>query len=336
MEKKNLFAAIVLVSLLLIGMPPVQAQVVPPAGIVSWWPGDGNADDISGSIHGTLMNGATFAAGKVGQAFSLDGLDDYIAIPYDSSYNLSSFTLQAWVKFTQSGSAGCIIGRPSGGNPTYGYSFFRLDNTFGKLGGGVQGEGQSYSVSVSTGPTTFADDNWHLCSFVRDVLANEISIYIDDYFYKSYPDSSPGDMEHNENGIFIGSIDGGINFLGNIETRDFLDQPADVIVCDGFVGNVILKLTEGLTQSLFKAIKREIAQQNPHLLVQFQPVIDQLYARHDYNEFGAAPLMGVNGTCMICHGSSDARAIKSAIVCARQHVKLNINEKIAQEVQKKT
>ena len=126
-----------------------------------------------------------------------------------------------------------------------------------------------------------------------------------------------------------------LNFLGNIETRDFLDQPADVIVCDGFVGNVILKLTEGLTESLFKAIKREIAQQNPQLLTQFQPVIDQLYARHDYNEYGAAPLMGVNGTCMICHGSSDAKAIKSAIVCARQQVKLNINEKIALEVQKK-
>ena len=83
-----------------------------------------------------------------------------------------------------------------------------------------------------------------------------------------------------------------INFLGNIETRDFLDQPADVIVCDGFVGNVILKLTEGLTESLFKAIKKEIAQQNPQLLERFQPVIDELYARHDYNEYGAAPLMG--------------------------------------------
>jgi len=124
-----------------------------------------------------------------------------------------------------------------------------------------------------------------------------------------------------------------INFLGNIETRDFLDRPAEVIICDGFVGNVILKLTEGLADGLFKVIKREIVQQNPALLEHFLPVIDRLYARHDYNEYGAAPLLGVNGTCMICHGSSDARAIKNAIMRARQQVNMNINQKIALEIQ---
>ena len=124
-----------------------------------------------------------------------------------------------------------------------------------------------------------------------------------------------------------------INFVGNVETRDFLNRPADVIVCDGFVGNVILKLTEGLAEGLFKSIMREIAQIKPDMVDQFRPIIDRLYAQHDYNEYGGAPLLGVDGTCIICHGSSDARAIKNAIVCARRRASLNINGKIAREVQ---
>ena len=125
-----------------------------------------------------------------------------------------------------------------------------------------------------------------------------------------------------------------IQFIGNVETREFVNRPCDVVVCDGFVGNVILKLTEGLADGLFKTIKRELAQVDPKFAQQIQPVIDRLYAKHDYNEYGAAPLLGVDGTCMICHGSSDARAIKNAIRRARDQVKLNINDKISAELQK--
>lgn len=124
-----------------------------------------------------------------------------------------------------------------------------------------------------------------------------------------------------------------INFIGNVETRNFLNRPADVIICDGFVGNVVLKLTEGLAEGLFKCIKQELASYDPELVARFEPIIDRLYARHDYNEYGAAPLLGVDGTCMICHGSSDARAIKNAIVRSRLQVKLDINAKIAQALQ---
>jgi len=127
--------------------------------------------------------------------------------------------------------------------------------------------------------------------------------------------------------------DNRLNFIGNVETREFLNRPADVIICDGFVGNVILKLTEGLAEGLFKAIGRELAEQRPEMVEHFQPVMESLYAKHDYNEYGGAPLLGVDGTCIICHGSSDARAIKNAIVRARHQAKLNINDKIAQEIQ---
>ena len=196
-----------------VDMGAYESPFGPPSGLVSWWPGDGHANDIVGDNHGTLMNDATYAPGKVNQAFSFDGVDDYVQIPYDDSFNLSSFTLQAWVKFTQRNAFTCIISRPSGGNPIDGYSFFKLSNAWGRIGGGVQGEGQYYSSSVSTGLTTFADNNWHMCSFVRNVQANEISIYVDSVPYMSYPDSSPGDMEHNRKGITIGSYEGSRDFF---------------------------------------------------------------------------------------------------------------------------
>ena len=70
--------------------------VAPPAGLVSWWPGDGNANDIWGGNPGTLMGGTTFGAGVVGQAFGLDGVDDYVNIPDDSSLSPSTITVDAW------------------------------------------------------------------------------------------------------------------------------------------------------------------------------------------------------------------------------------------------
>lgn len=78
---------------------PVQAQscVVPPDGMISWWPGDGNADDIVGGNHGTLVGGGAFGTGMVGQAFNLDGVDDYVGLPaFDSPTSLNDFTADAW------------------------------------------------------------------------------------------------------------------------------------------------------------------------------------------------------------------------------------------------
>ena len=124
-----------------------------------------------------------------------------------------------------------------------------------------------------------------------------------------------------------------INFIGNVEPRDFLNRPADVLICDGFVGNVILKLTEGLAEGLFKAIRRDLASQKPEMIEHFQPVMDNLYAKHDYTEYGGAPLLGIDGTCIICHGSSDARAIKSAILRTRDQFKYDLNRKITEQLQ---
>ncbi|MBN2019789.1 MAG: phosphate acyltransferase PlsX [Sedimentisphaerales bacterium] len=122
-----------------------------------------------------------------------------------------------------------------------------------------------------------------------------------------------------------------INFIGNIEGRDIFKGVCDVAVCDGFVGNVILKLTEGLVDGLFKAIKQEVMSQKMNFLLApiFKSIMTNIYKKHDYNEYGGALLLGVNGTALICHGASEARTIKNAILISKKYYGERINEKIA-------
>jgi len=123
-----------------------------------------------------------------------------------------------------------------------------------------------------------------------------------------------------------------INFIGNIEGRDIFKGVCDVVICDGFVGNVILKLTEGLVDGLFKAIKQEIMAQKFQLLLglMFKGVMKRIYKKHDYNEYGGALLLGINGTALICHGSSESRTIKNAILISKKYHSVRINEKISE------
>lgn len=120
----------------------------------------------------------------------------------------------------------------------------------------------------------------------------------------------------------------GLNFIGYVEGRDFFAGAADVIITDGFVGNTVLKMAEGMAKSLFQAIAQEIFELDPDLAIQFEPVVKQIYAKNDYHEYGGAPLLGVNGAMMIAHGSSEARTIRAAIRNAREFVAHNVNERI--------
>ena len=119
-----------------------------------------------------------------------------------------------------------------------------------------------------------------------------------------------------------------MNFVGNVEGRDIFNGVCDVIVCDGFVGNVILKMTEGLVDGLFRAIKHELMQEKIRLAMKFKPIMKRIYKKYDYHEYGGAPLLGVNGTALICHGSSKSRTIKNAIITAKQYYTKKINDKI--------
>ena len=123
-----------------------------------------------------------------------------------------------------------------------------------------------------------------------------------------------------------------INFVGNVEGRDLFKGVVDVVVCDGFVGNIVLKFTEGMADGLFRTIAAEIQAGAPELVEQFKPIMKRIYARHDWQEYGGAPLLGVDGYCLICHGKSDARAIMNAIRVTKQLVASRINEKIVETV----
>jgi len=123
-----------------------------------------------------------------------------------------------------------------------------------------------------------------------------------------------------------------INFIGNVEGRDLFKGVVDVVVCDGFVGNIVLKFTEGMADGLFQTIAAELQQAAPNLVGQFKPVMEKIYANHDWQEYGGAPLLGIDGYCLICHGGSEARAIKNAIRVAKQLVASKINQKIVQMI----
>ena len=124
----------------------------------------------------------------------------------------------------------------------------------------------------------------------------------------------------------------GINFVGFVEGRDFFAGKADVIVTDGFLGNTLLKMAEGMAKSLFQAIATEIYQQDPALAVKFEPVVKSIYAKNDYHEHGGAPLLGVNGVMMIAHGSSESRTIKNAIAKTIEYVNGHINDAIVERL----
>jgi glycerol-3-phosphate acyltransferase PlsX len=125
-----------------------------------------------------------------------------------------------------------------------------------------------------------------------------------------------------------------INFVGNVEGKDVFKGVVDVVICDGFVGNILLKFTEGISEGLFQTILAELAEFAPDLLEQFKPTMKKIYAKHDWQEYGGAPLLGVGGYCLICHGRSDARAIMNAIRVAKQLVASGVNEKIVEKIEK--
>jgi glycerol-3-phosphate acyltransferase PlsX len=119
-----------------------------------------------------------------------------------------------------------------------------------------------------------------------------------------------------------------LNFTGFVEGRGVFNGEADVVITDGVVGNVMLKLAEGLSSGIFKALAHEVLATDPELVLRLESVIKNLYAKHDYHEYGGAPLLGVNGVSLISHGSSKDRTIKNAILRGKAFAEAKINEKI--------
>lgn len=126
-----------------------------------------------------------------------------------------------------------------------------------------------------------------------------------------------------------------LNFTGNIEGRDILKGKADVIVCDGFNGNILLKFGESLARMISTTMKRTIRGNLPGTLGLYliRPSLRKLFKLFDYQEYGGAPLLGVKGNCIISHGSSSSRAIRNAIEEAWKMVTSKVAQHIESQIE---
>lgn len=125
-----------------------------------------------------------------------------------------------------------------------------------------------------------------------------------------------------------------INFMGNIESKDVYMGKADGIVCDGFVGNIFLKTSEGLADLVMKMLKREIGSSVAGKLgsMLLGPALRNLEKVIDYDEYGGAPLLGINGSCIIGHGRAMPKAIKNAIINASDFSRKKVHESVSAEI----
>jgi phosphate acyltransferase len=125
-----------------------------------------------------------------------------------------------------------------------------------------------------------------------------------------------------------------LNFVGNVEGRDLYNGRVDVIVCDGFIGNVALKISEGMVEAISMLLREALASTLSSKVgyMLSRKALRGFKKRVDYSEYGGAPLLGVKGVSMIAHGGSNANAIKNAIRVAAEFVEGRVNEKIEKEL----
>jgi glycerol-3-phosphate acyltransferase PlsX len=168
----------------------------------------------------------------------------------------------------------------------------------------------------------------------RDLLTNAImgSIYAEEVLGIANPRIgllSNGTEETKGNAVVVEGHQllkaSGLNFVGNIEGRDVLAGTVDVTVCDGFTGNVVLKVAEGVGTGVFEMMKRELVGVRAAVGgLLLKPYLRKVKARMDYSEYGGAPLLGVRGISIIAHGSSDARAVYNAVRVAAEAAEKNL------------
>ena len=125
-----------------------------------------------------------------------------------------------------------------------------------------------------------------------------------------------------------------LNFIGNVEGRDVFNGEADVIVCDGFIGNVSLKAVESAAEAILHFMKEEISKSFLAKLgyVLARPAFRNFRKKIDYAEYGGVPLLGVRAAAIICHGGSSVRAIKNAVRVTLDFVRNRVNDRIHDEI----
>ena len=127
-----------------------------------------------------------------------------------------------------------------------------------------------------------------------------------------------------------------LNFRGNIEGRHLFENPVEVVVCDGFVGNVILKTSESIAVAIFKWLKHELTRSKIHMVGAYlaRKAFRVIKDKTNYEEYGGMPLLGVNGICIIAHGASTPLAIKNALRVAAESIEQQVNPHIVEEIRR--
>jgi len=144
-------------------------------------------------------------------------------------------------------------------------------------------------------------------------------------------DSKGHDLAQEANALFRNSPLAG-KFVGNVEGRDVHSGNVDVIVTDGFSGNVLLKYAEGLTEFLLKTVQQEVILPLTTERMTAAQSLKQIALKYHPSASGGAPLLGVDGVCIKCHGAADERAIANALTVAAQNVRVKLNERIVEEL----
>jgi glycerol-3-phosphate acyltransferase PlsX len=127
-----------------------------------------------------------------------------------------------------------------------------------------------------------------------------------------------------------------LNFVGNIEGRHLFEDPVEVVVCDGFVGNVILKTCESIAVAIFKWLRHEFERSKWRMAGAYlaRHAFKDIKNKTNYEEYGGSPLLGVNGICIIAHGASSPLAIKNALRVAAESIEQQVNPHIVEEIRR--
>jgi phosphate acyltransferase len=128
----------------------------------------------------------------------------------------------------------------------------------------------------------------------------------------------------------------GLNFRGNIEGRDLFEDPCEVVLCEGFVGNVVLKTCESIAHAIFTWLKHELTKSPARMLgaAMVKPAFKAIHKKTNWEDYGGSPLLGVNGICIIAHGRSTPLAIQNALRVAAESIEEQVNPHIIEEVRR--
>jgi glycerol-3-phosphate acyltransferase PlsX len=239
-------------------------------------------------------------------------------------------SVQAAVRLVKDGEAGGVVSAGNSG-ATMACGMFvlgRIDGVERPALAGIMPTAKEPVVMIDVGANVDSKPS-HLFQFalMADVLAENVLDVEDPRVGLLSIGEEEGKGNVQVKGAYEMLRQSSLNFLGNVEGRDIFGGDVDVVVCDGFVGNVALKLSEGLAMSLGTILKRELAGDwRGRLGAKLaEPNLRRFKRNIDYAEYGGAPLLGLKGIVIVCHGASNAKAIKNAVKMAATFVENKAN-----------